>query len=292
MAESVKNLSQISNMPKGTINRFFPVSASVGAPLRRHGIEMAGISHNVPGYFIRRQAPGFHQVSFTLKGCGYFEVNGKRLPVPEGHFYIARAGVPHTYGIQGKVYDTFWVHLMDTPPWKGIGSPGNVKPVFKYGSPLYSAMEGYLREAESPLASARQAALMYAELIRVYLERELLPPDKPRTFEREAKFDALWEKVRQTPAFPWDLLKLARELNMSPVNFLRLCKKTTGDSPVKTLRRIRMFCAQELLAKSGSSVESVAEQVGYGDAFAFSKAFHRFSGFSPAAYRGTRTVTV
>ena len=46
--------------------------------------------------------------------------------------------------------------------------------------------------------------------------------------------------------------------------------------------------AAALLMFSGTAVAAVATQVGYDNAFAFSTAFKRVWGMSPATYRGQR----
>ena len=43
--------------------------------------------------------------------------------------------------------------------------------------------------------------------------------------------------------------------------------------------------ASQLLRTTNESVQAISRQVGYKDEFTFSKAFKRYSGFSPKLYR-------
>ena len=56
-------------------------------------------------------------------------------------------------------------------------------------------------------------------------------------------------------------------------------------SPQKYLIKIRMEKAKNRLKNTPSSIQEISVSVGYIDEFTFSKAFKKYSGFSPKAYR-------
>ena len=56
-------------------------------------------------------------------------------------------------------------------------------------------------------------------------------------------------------------------------------------SPLQYLWECRMQKAGDLLTQSRKGIKQIARQVGYSTAAAFSNAFKRWSGTSPAAYR-------
>jgi transcriptional regulator GlxA family with amidase domain len=78
---------------------------------------------------------------------------------------------------------------------------------------------------------------------------------------------------------------LARELGMSPRNFIRRFKAATGLAPVDYLQRLRVRAAQRMLEDDYRGVSEVGAAVGYGDAAFFRALFKRHTGLSPAAYR-------
>jgi transcriptional regulator GlxA family with amidase domain len=78
---------------------------------------------------------------------------------------------------------------------------------------------------------------------------------------------------------------LARELGMSPRNFIRRFKSATGISPVDYLQRLRVSAAKRLLEGEHVTVQEVGTAVGYGDAAFFRSLFKRHTGLAPAAYR-------
>ncbi|MBI9092402.1 MAG: helix-turn-helix domain-containing protein [Desulfobacterium sp.] len=50
---------------------------------------------------------------------------------------------------------------------------------------------------------------------------------------------------------------------MSIRNFKRRFKKATGDSPLVYLQRLRIDAAKDILEKKNTSIEEIANQVGY-----------------------------
>jgi transcriptional regulator GlxA family with amidase domain len=84
---------------------------------------------------------------------------------------------------------------------------------------------------------------------------------------------------------PFRFEALARELGMSPRNFIRRFKSATGIAPVDYLQRLRVRAAQRLLEETRDTVQEIGAAVGYDDAAFFRSLFRRHTGLAPAAYR-------
>lgn len=87
---------------------------------------------------------------------------------------------------------------------------------------------------------------------------------------------AMHEKPRRS----WTLDDLAHTAGMSRTRFAAHFRAVVGRTPIDYLTCWRMTLARQLLAK-GKSVKSVAAQVGYESAAAFSRVFARITGDSP-----------
>lgn len=79
--------------------------------------------------------------------------------------------------------------------------------------------------------------------------------------------------------------EMAAEAGLEERTFQRRFKAATGMTPVEYVQHIRVGKARELLEFTRRTVDQVAWSVGYEDAAAFRKLFHRITGLSPQEYR-------
>jgi AraC-like DNA-binding protein/mannose-6-phosphate isomerase-like protein (cupin superfamily) len=98
------------------------------------------------------------------------------------------------------------------------------------------------------------------------------------------------EAIHSDPSSPWTVATLARVAQSSRSIFAERFRQTVGDPPLKYLARVRMERAMELLGRDGLSVSQTAASLGYGSDVAFSRAFRRFAGASPTAWREATAV--
>lgn len=78
---------------------------------------------------------------------------------------------------------------------------------------------------------------------------------------------------------------LAKNARMSFSTLRRFCLHHFHQTPQRLVNEIRMNRARGLLQYSDFPIEEIAGLLGYSDRFAFSKAFCRFTNFSPVEYR-------
>jgi AraC-like DNA-binding protein len=78
---------------------------------------------------------------------------------------------------------------------------------------------------------------------------------------------------------------LAREIGVSRAGLARRFTELVGEPPMTFLTGWRLALAADLRREPGATIGSVAEQVGYGSAFALSTAFKRVRGVSPQQHR-------
>jgi AraC-like DNA-binding protein len=82
----------------------------------------------------------------------------------------------------------------------------------------------------------------------------------------------------------WTVGELARHAGMSRSAFAARFAETIGCAPMEYLSRWRMSLAQDALKRNGTSLDRVAEDIGYQSASAFSTAFRRRTGYAPGAF--------
>ncbi len=91
--------------------------------------------------------------------------------------------------------------------------------------------------------------------------------------------------VRQAGEDSLTAQQLARALNVSERTLHRRIKDESGETPKGFIDRVRFETARMLLETTAQSVKELAAHSGYADETSFRRAFHRYSGMTPGAYR-------
>ena len=93
--------------------------------------------------------------------------------------------------------------------------------------------------------------------------------------------------LHHDPAHAWTVAELASEAGVSRAALARRFNELVGEPPMAFLTGWRIALAADLLREPGSTIGSVADQVGYGSPYALSTAFKRIRGISPKHHRAT-----
>ncbi|MDF2508298.1 MAG: AraC family transcriptional regulator [Microbacterium sp.] len=136
-----------------------------------------------------------------------------------------------------------------------------------------------------PLVADRMFEVVLIQLLRWMLDnsgRLDLPPGLLPGLADERLAPAL-VAMHEAPGDPWNLESLARTSNMSRSAFAARFKDVLGRSPGDHLTEWRLTVAQEQL-RAGMSVSTVAAELGYASASAFSRVFAQRIGHSPRAW--------
>jgi AraC-like DNA-binding protein len=93
------------------------------------------------------------------------------------------------------------------------------------------------------------------------------------------------ELMHAHTAHAWTLDELARRVGVSRTALAEKFRTAMGDTPLAYLRTLRMQRAMHLLSTTDALLDTVAVQVGYTDAFSFSKVFKKVVGVAPREFR-------
>ncbi|MDP9179956.1 MAG: helix-turn-helix transcriptional regulator [Gemmatimonadota bacterium] len=91
--------------------------------------------------------------------------------------------------------------------------------------------------------------------------------------------------IHQKPEADWTVESLASKVGMSRSAFAARFAQQVEEPPLTYLTRWRMQKASRLLETTPAGVAEIAKRVGYDAEAAFSKAFKRWIGVAPGAYR-------
>jgi AraC-like DNA-binding protein len=91
--------------------------------------------------------------------------------------------------------------------------------------------------------------------------------------------------LHNSPEQPWTVARLAAATSCSRAALARRFTDLVGEPPMTFLTHWRLALAADLLDEPGTTIASIADQVGYGSPFALSAAFKRVRGVSPQQHR-------
>lgn len=131
----------------------------------------------------------------------------------------------------------------------------------------------------------RISELMFVEVVRRYVQS--LPPGEAGWLAglRDPLVSRALGLLHQQPAKAWTLEVLARETGLSRSALAERFAHYVGQPPMQYLMRWRLQLAARLLADGAAKVSAVGYDVGYDSEAAFSRAFKKAVGVSPAAWR-------
>jgi len=131
--------------------------------------------------------------------------------------------------------------------------------------------------------------LMFAELVRRYVESL---PEQSRGWLgglRDRAVGRALNLIHAEPRRDWTLNELAKEAGLSRSAFAERFTSFVGIPPMQYLQKWRLQIAASRLLGSGAGIAAIAADVGYDSEAAFSRAFKRVIGQSPADWRDART---
>lgn len=236
-------------------------------------------------------------MAIMARGCVHFvsthEDLGAVQTVALDHAWPApEAGAPdaspHNALISGAYQ--FWhnpVHpfFAEMPDWLVLTTQDG-----PYPKTIAHSMQ--LLQQELALRELGSETLVYGllDVIFVLLMREML--------QRQGERTSCWSHGIQDPqvmkavhamhddcARAWTLDALAQHAGLSRTSLAERFRESMGNTPLNYLRTVRMQKAMAALSESERSLEQIAQEVGYTDAFSFSKVFKRTVGLAPRDFR-------
>ena len=106
-----------------------------------------------------------------------------------------------------------------------------------------------------------------------------VPESKNQTFK------PILQYVTENYRRDLSLQDLADQFFMNPSYISQLFKKEVGETFTAYVARLRVAQACELLERGDSTVQDIAEKIGYRDYFYFTRLFKKLTGQTPTQYR-------
>lgn len=244
--------------------------------LKENGIRSGGIASIRAPYEMRR-AGGTEARHVTvwmiLEGTVHFEIPGRRFTAPPGSTLVMNSDVDRLCRVNTGIFrHIFFMIPPDTLTEQSVYPSTYAKEI---GDILNMIFRENLEFADKDSECKRHLGMLLTD----YLQREL--HHSPTPLRLKKMFDLLESDMDTL----WSTAALAEALHMSPSLLYQLCRKHCGRAPGEIISDVKFRYASELLQQTGDKIESIAAAIGYSNAFAFSKAFYKFTGKRPKDVR-------
>lgn len=232
-----------------------------------------GTAEHTNGYYHSRVNKDFYDIIIVRKGTMFAKGSEKKHTLKKKEVLILPPNrLCDTY-VETPT-SLFWIHLANNARWKSRLGEEIFTHKMNFFDEISSVMNMYAKE----IFATQPSLLMLeriAEIFILYLEKEF--PYNQRTIDIEK-----WI-LAQDAENGWDINAAAEYFLLDKHELLRECKKRYGLSFAKLVSATLMNKAIDML-RCGIKNTEIAKQLGYSDAYAFSKAFKNHFGKSPKLY--------
>lgn len=255
--------------------------------------------------------------------------DGEKFWCSAGDVVVLPYGDQHVMGGALDADVVSMVGLLDPPPWTRMpvvrhGEDGGARtevvcgylhsrdpmfdpamrvfpPVFVIQPPPGAAREwvranvAYALEQTSVNAAGRLAGptrlpeMLLVEVLRLHLASAPAIERGWVAALRDPVLAPALAELHRAPGHKWTVAELATSANVSRSLLDERFREVLGLSPIRYLAEWRMHAARDLLAGTDLGVAVIARRVGYDAEEAFSRAFKRAYGSSPAIWRVNRS---
>jgi AraC-like DNA-binding protein len=245
---------------------------------------------NVVQYGCRRCKPGFGEkphiwptflMHYVYKGKGYLNADGRRIKVSANEAFIIFPGQIASYFADEKdPFEYAWIEFYGDGMKTLLPSCD-----FSVKNPIIKDDNGELGEKLWDIVQSgnmSNAVLMskFWALVAVLDTGGEKNVDNAERYVQQALHYIHGNIGNKT-----SVSDVSNALNISKTYFTGIFTKQMGIPPKKYILREHMEMAKELLQRTSYSVGEIANIVGYDASSDFTKAFIRYEGVSPSAYR-------
>lgn len=294
-AKTKKSAAQTSQwpVPADSVRYVIPepiVQLLANHPLTRELYPTAfGHYRRAFGHHMHRENHRDNLLIYCTEGKAFLNVEGAPYTVTSGDLLLLPAGASHRYTADpDHPWTIHWVHY--TGP---LANEFHQYMGFRHGTLIrHLGRQPRLLVDFNGLLSVRQTGFRTKGLIHASNRlRQLLaavPINANETgLARQAELDTIHNYMREHLEERLTLNQLAELSGLSPAHFATRYREQTGTAPIQHFLHLKVERACELLDSTSRTFADISRQLGYDDAYYFSRLFKKVMGTSPSDYRHT-----
>jgi AraC-like DNA-binding protein len=235
-------------------------------------------------YHIRRKAFPWFSVELVVRGLGEFRMGRTRQPLRAGSIFsygpkVAHEIIANPQSPLSKYFVDFTGHDARRLLRQAHLPPGHIRHMHGMGE-LVHIVESMIRNGSSQTSLS---SAICGKLLELFCLKLAETPAHAASHTSQA-YDTYLRcrtELEQHCLTVNTLGELAARCGIDQAYLCRLFKQYDRESPYQLLTRMKMNHAAASLIRSGKLVKQVAQEVGFSDAYHFSRVFKRIHGVSP-----------
>ncbi len=285
MLKSHNKMRKTRMTPVGVVITSLPLFHAGLAPLREMGVLISGTDERNTPQEWGEGVSSTHLLFFVTAGSARYLGGDVPVALEQGQLMIVPAGGAKRLVLaEGESIRALWFHLLDIPAWAPLrAEQATIRPA-KYQAIIDTVQQQLLAESYSSTA-ALDSCLLLSRLLGHYLLQEVQPHASAEGLRVQLLLNNLLDEVVANPGYDWTVAELAEHAGISPGHLHRLMRAQQQAGPMALVSHIRLQHAASLLRTTDWTLDRIANAVGYTSPYAFSHAFHRYTGVRPGAFR-------
>ncbi|TWT92636.1 helix-turn-helix transcriptional regulator [Neorhodopirellula pilleata] len=254
-----------------------------------------GVERMRPDYVVERDRFAFFGLELVVEGHGELTLDDHSFQLSPGMLFAYGPKTPHRIvNKPSQRMRKYYVDIAGFDAEKMLGEAGLLNshplrvPHYHELSELFEMLD---REAHGNGDTAGEICEQIVRLILVKVRVGCLEesPTVPRAF---ATYERVRDHIESNYLAINTIEELAQQCDLTPIHLSRLFRRFAGTGAYQYLLRKKMNRAAELLVEDQMLVKQVALQLGFSDAFQFSRAFKRIFGIPPKHLVASQRVPV
>ncbi len=244
----------------------------------------------VDHYRSRPQGCSQYILMYCVEGGGWISVDSKRHEVKANQYFIIPANKPHSYASHtSDPWTIYWVHYSGdhasyySTAYESVRSisPSNIDRIedrlLLFEEMIHNLEMGY------SIDNLNYANICLSHFLASFCY--LTQFRQLRSMKEAGMVELSIGFMKNNLHNKLNLENLADEAGLSTSHYSLAFKQKTGRAPVDYLIQLKVQKACQLLDHSNLRIKEIAVQVGYDDAYYFSRIFKKLMNVSPKEYR-------
>lgn len=233
---------------------------------------------------------GSYALVLMVAGRGYYrDVRGTRRDLGPGDAVLVFPEIAHAYGPKAgedwtQIYYVFAGPQFDL--WRRRGLLRPERPVWRLGAADYWQQRLFAVLQNEPAGGPGGPLRAMGRFLEVLAEMIATDEEAAKAPGRDAWLEKSLRLLGLRSASGWATPQdVARQVGLSYENFRKRFTLLTGESPGQYQKRRRLDWACAAIYQGEHTIKQIADELGFCDAFHFSKAFKQVVGTTPSEYR-------